>query len=246
MGNFDFSPVVGIERTATLTDQVIDAIISAATERRIPFGSRLVEAELARNLNVSRVPVREALRLLASQGLVEIEPYKGMCLMEVDERKLREILVVRHMIEELAVRLAVEELDSGRGSISGLQAAVGLMEVALQSGSAGEMAKSDVGFHRALLHLSANRTLQSVWEPLSRKFQIIVGIAWYSTDQKRIYQQHVNLLRLFKKPNLAKLLAAWKPHILEAIELGLPDVPTAASPQPIVKAASPRIGRSPT
>jgi DNA-binding GntR family transcriptional regulator len=62
------------ERSATLTEQVVDAILRGAIERRIPFGARLVEAEIAKELNVSRVPVREALRLLCSQGLVENKP----------------------------------------------------------------------------------------------------------------------------------------------------------------------------
>ena len=80
-----------LERSPTLTEKVTDAIVQAVMERRIPFGSRLVEAELSRALNVSRVPIREALRLLESQGVVVNTPYKGMCLMTVDERKLDEI-----------------------------------------------------------------------------------------------------------------------------------------------------------
>ena len=96
-----------LERSPTLTEKVTDAIVQAVMERRIPFGSRLVEAELSRALNVSRVPIREALRLLESQGVVVNTPYKGMCLMTVDERKLDEILSVRTLLEERAVRLAI-------------------------------------------------------------------------------------------------------------------------------------------
>jgi DNA-binding GntR family transcriptional regulator len=82
-------------------------------ERRIPFGARLVEAEIAKELNVSRVPIRKALRLLCSQGLVENKPYKGMCLMAADDRMLRETLTVRHHLETLAVTLAVNNLRTG-------------------------------------------------------------------------------------------------------------------------------------
>ena len=92
-----------LKRSVTLTEQVVDAILRGAIERRIPFGARLVEAEIAKELNVSRVPVREALRLLCSQGLVENRPYKGMCLITVDERMLEETLTVRHHLEILAV-----------------------------------------------------------------------------------------------------------------------------------------------
>lgn len=217
------SPTLGeLERATTLTDQVVETIIRAAADRKIPFGSRLVETDIARRLNVSRVPVREALRLLASQGIVVNEPYKGMCLMPVNNDTLREVLVVRHAIEELATRLAVGELLTGRGNSRGLHEALKRMESALESGSASDMAASDIGFHREVLVLSANKTLQALWENLARKFQIIVGIAWHATDQRRIYQQHVDLLRLFEQGNLEKIFESLKPHILEGIEIGVP------------------------
>ena len=55
-------------------------------------GDRIVEADVARRLNVSRVPVREALRLLESQGIVVSMPYRGMRLIEVSADGLRKIL----------------------------------------------------------------------------------------------------------------------------------------------------------
>jgi DNA-binding GntR family transcriptional regulator len=207
-------------RGATLTDQVVDAILRGAIERRIPFGGRLVEAEIAKELNVSRVPVREALRLLCSQGLVENESYRGMCLITVDDRMLEETLMVRHHLEMLAVRLAVGNLRAGRKNMLGLLDALDVMRDARGSGSAADMAASDVGFHRAILEMADSSTLLFVWETLARKFQVIVGIAWYANDQDRIYEQHVALAELFKKKDASAILVALEPHIMEGVELG--------------------------
>jgi len=208
------------ERSATLTDQVLDAILRGAIERRIPFGARLVEAEIAKELNVSRVPVREALRLLCSQGIVENQPYRGMCLMTVDDRMLNETLTVRHHLETLAVKLAVKNLRSGRKNLLGLLDALDAMKRAHESGSAADMAASDVGLHRAILHVADSDTLTFIWETLARKFQVIVGIAWYANDQDRIYEQHVRLVELFRKKDLDAILEFLEPHIMEGVELG--------------------------
>jgi DNA-binding GntR family transcriptional regulator len=221
------------ERSATLTDQVLDAILRGAIERRIPFGARLVEAEIAKELNVSRVPVREALRLLCSQGIVENQPYKGMCLMTVDDRMLNETLTVRHHLETLAVKLAVKNLRAGRKNLLGLLDALDVMQRAHESGSAADMAASDVGLHRAILHMADSDTLTFIWETLARKFQVIVGIAWYANDQDRIYEQHVKLVELFKKKDLDAILEFLEPHIMEGVELG----PTGKAKKPTRGAA---------
>src|SRR6185312_15420433 len=86
--------LVGAVRPITLVEQIVEALVRAAAEGRILPGERLVEAEISRRFDVSRVPVREALRLLESQGIVTNAPYRGMRLMEVDARHLRQILVV--------------------------------------------------------------------------------------------------------------------------------------------------------
>jgi DNA-binding GntR family transcriptional regulator len=83
----------------SLVEQVVDAIVEAAAKGVFLPGDRLVEAELARSLNVSRIPVREALRLLESQGVVVSERYRGMSLMSVDIERLEKILKVRLALE---------------------------------------------------------------------------------------------------------------------------------------------------
>lgn len=67
---------------------------------------------MARRLQVSRVPVREALRLLESQGIVENMPYRGMRLMDVSVVRLEKVLKVRLVLEQLAAedaRLLVQK-----------------------------------------------------------------------------------------------------------------------------------------
>lgn len=227
-----------LERAPTLTEKVTDAIVLAVMERRIPFGSRLVEAELSRALNVSRVPVREALRLLESQGVVVNTPYKGMCLMTVDERKLQEILSVRALLEEHAVRLAVAQLQAGEARIDQLREAVERMRQALEEGSAARMAESDIGFHRALLAMTGNDTLRAMWEIMARQFQMIVGIAWHSLDseRERNFCDHERLLALIEGLNADAAALEINPHIMEGVTVGLRDL----APQSTIAPFAPR------
>ena len=97
----------------TLVEQVVDRIVEAAARGIFLPGDRVVEAEVARRLQVSRVPVREALRLLESQGIVENIPYRGMRLMDVSVARLEKVLKVRLVLEQLAA----EEADSPRRRI---------------------------------------------------------------------------------------------------------------------------------
>lgn len=227
-----------LERAQTLTEKVMDAIVQAVMERRIPFGSRLVEAELSRVLNVSRVPVREALRLLESQGVVTNTPYKGMCLMTVDEKKLHEILSVRALLEERAARLVIGQLQAGGATTEALREALKRMRQALEEGSATRMAASDIGFHRALLQTTGNETLSAMWEIMARQFQMIVGIAWHSldTERERNYRDHERLLALIEAHDEEAILREIVPHIMEGVTVGLRDL----APSPTIARLVPR------
>ena len=88
----------------TLVDRAADAIIAGAAAGVVLPGDRIVEAEVARSLGISRVPVREALRVLESQGLVVNERYKGVRLMPVTPERLGQVLDVRVALEKTAVR----------------------------------------------------------------------------------------------------------------------------------------------
>src|SRR3954452_120441 len=91
----------------TMVEQAAESIVAAAARGIFLPGDRLVEAEIARDLGISRVPVREALRLLESQGIVSSTPYKGMRLMQVSNAGVAALMRVRLALETLAVREAL-------------------------------------------------------------------------------------------------------------------------------------------
>lgn len=91
----------------TAQDLVIEALREAIMEDILPPGTRLRQEELAEAFSTSRIPVREALRVLASEGLATAEPRRGYTVTALDADRIDEIYDLRIVLETHAVRLAM-------------------------------------------------------------------------------------------------------------------------------------------
>ena len=90
----------------SLREAVYQTLRRAILTNRLKPGERLMELRLAAELGVSRTPVREAIQLLEREFLVGREPRRGMVVAQITLKQLRDVLELRSMLEELAVRLA--------------------------------------------------------------------------------------------------------------------------------------------
>jgi DNA-binding GntR family transcriptional regulator len=97
-------------RERFVTDQLRDAILKGYLKP----GQRLDQGEIAERLNVSRSPVREALRTLAAEELVRVYPHRGAAVAEFSREELEEIYFLRGTLEGMAIRLAVSKMDDTR------------------------------------------------------------------------------------------------------------------------------------
>lgn len=211
--------LVGAVRPITLVEQIVEALVRAAAEGKILPGERLVEAEISRRFDVSRVPVREALRLLESQGIVTNAPYRGMRLMEVDARHLRQILVVRAGLERVAAREAIAVYRRDSGVFAAMEQALLGMKRAAADGDSFALAEADTSFHRALCRIGGNDVLLQVWETLARRLTIIVGLSALQKDLKDIYKEHVDFLAVLRRANLGAADRAVDEHIVQHTEM---------------------------
>jgi DNA-binding GntR family transcriptional regulator len=92
-------------------DVVLKLLRAAIVDGRLGPGQRLDQSELAARFNVSRRPVREALKQLESEGLVVVYPYKGVEVARLDVNEVNELFAIRGSLERLAVRQAVDTLQ---------------------------------------------------------------------------------------------------------------------------------------
>jgi len=197
-----------------MVDYAAAAIISGAARGVILPGDRIVEADLSEGLGMSRVPIREALRLLESQGVVTSEPYKGIRLMEVSHERLHQVLDVRVSIEQLAVRRAIEaKANSGEG-IERLKAARDDLAVKAGLGDSYAFALADAAFHRVLVQLAGNPVLSNLWESLARQMTIIVGLSTLAKSMESIVEEHDLIIEVFQSGNKKNMERVMHDHIV--------------------------------
>src|SRR3712207_5714651 len=139
-----------------MVEQAAEAIVAAAARGVFLPGDRLVEAEIARDLGISRVPVREALRMLESQGIVVSTPYKGMRLMQVTNPGVTELMRVRLALETLAVQEAVSAPVNGRDRFAALRQASEVFAQAAALRDPAALVAANEMFHAELCRASGN------------------------------------------------------------------------------------------
>lgn len=179
--------------TSSLPEQVADRIVEAIARQRIQSGERLVETELADALGVSRVPIREATRILASQGIVQASPRRGMRVTDFDEKWAIQLHNVRVAIERLAARMVAERLHADPGLVQQLNERIADIERAAQHPTPGWLAinKADIAFHAKVFELAASPLLSTLWSAIARHVLIMYAIETYRDhDFQRVAAEH--------------------------------------------------------
>lgn len=148
----------------TLSQQVYTQLRAGILDNTYPPGAPLPEEALAARLNVSRVPIREALRRLSAEGLVEIKPRQGATVTELTSKQFLDAYRVREALEVLAVRLAVPRLTGD--DFDQLDALHLAMQTAAEAEDVQEFFALNAEFHGFLVDHADNGDLKSIYESL--------------------------------------------------------------------------------
>jgi len=140
----------------------------------IPPGTRLVEAEVARQLGVSRGPLREALRILETEGLLESFPGRGSFVAQISERDIREVYSLRSVLEEEAFRLAAERGTSE--DFYRLQETLDSMGKAANDGEPLKVTDLDFRFHHQIWEFADHTRLKEVLEGITTQIRMYLSV----------------------------------------------------------------------
>ena len=185
---------LSLVRARNLAEQVADAIVDGIASGALEPGQRIVELELARGFKVSRVPVREAVRTLVAQGILESSPHRGTRIVEFDETRVDRICEVRAALEKLAVRDAVKTYLAHPEELMRLDAIIDQMGWAVRQNDRFGVNKCDIAFHHEICTASRNEIVLTLWEALARHISIIFGREILSEqDLDLIVDQHRDL-----------------------------------------------------
>jgi len=173
-------------------------------------GQRLKQQDLADQLGMSSTPVREVLRVLESEGLLERIPYKGVYVAEVSPEEVKESAPIRAVLEKLAVELAVPQLTSRE--IERLERLNRSMEEALTQMDFVQIRKLNYDLHITIYQASGSPMLVNMIERLWPKFA--TNVLWMIPGRaQRSIQQHRAIIQAIKEGDANRAAALVAEHI---------------------------------
>ncbi|MDT5064273.1 MAG: hypothetical protein QOK02_428 [Mycobacterium sp.] len=156
------------ELPVSLVDVAEHRMRAAILSGSLKPGDKIVEEQLCADLGISRAPLREALRLLGQQGLVERLPRRGSRVTEWSSTDILQLFALRHVLERHAIEMALPLADPAV-ALSPVRAALDRMRCA-----GDELKRDDAHrvFHAAVVELADNRQLDIALEPILLKLQL--------------------------------------------------------------------------
>lgn len=193
--------------------QVASYLRKAILRREIPEGSVLTLEETARHMGVSTTPVREALQLLASQGLVKLRPNKGAVVLGMDEKAIRDHFAVRTLLEGEAASLAARP----GSDLTEVKKVYQAMRQCLLDHRYADYKHYNESFHMAVWDAADNpklaQILGSLWNGLS------LGFLMTETDYAKIsYFEHEQLMEALRAHEPEKARQLMREHMHRSME----------------------------
>lgn len=155
-------------KTVSLADQVFEHLETDILSGKYSRGEVLTESKLSLELGVSRTPIREALRRLEQEHLIE-ESGKGSVVIGVTEKDLKDIYLIRGRLEGLVASLAAQNRDAEK--LAALKEALELQEFYLAKKDADRIKQMDNKFHNRMYELSGSMVFYDTLLPLHKKAQ---------------------------------------------------------------------------
>jgi DNA-binding GntR family transcriptional regulator len=193
-----------------------DLIRRAILDGTLRPGQRLTEEGLARDLRISRTPVREALRVLQAEGLVESEPYQGSTVRAYAIDDLDDMYQLRALLEGYAARRAALRIDEE--GIEKLRASCERL-VALGDATDDNVARivdENLHFHTAILEVAGSARLTAMVRKVIELPLVYKSYHWYSPDQKRLSEHaHEQLVQVLASGDADRAELTMRAHVYE-------------------------------
>jgi len=201
-----------IEQPVPIRKQVYEYIRERILNHDIEPSNRLVEAQIAKEIGISRTPVREALHLLEKDGLVESIPRVGYRVKKLALDELDEIFAIRGANEALAAQWALERMDAK--SMQALEKNVARTKKALSQGHPETFLDYDDDFHEILVRAAGSQHLYDLCQQLRRLVQRYrIESLRYSTRIAGAVEGHQRILDALKQKDKEGLNRAIAEHL---------------------------------
>lgn len=202
-------------RRWTLHEELVSRLRDMIIEGELAPGQRVNEGVLGKTLGVSRTPLREALKFLASEGLIDLVAGRGAVIRKFSPGDVRDMLEVLGEIEALGSRLACERATVAE--MAHVRALHDEMMRLYEAGSRLEYYKQNQKIHSALAQLSGNAFLAATHETIQSRLKRIRFLGNEGPEQWRgAVEEHDEIIAAFEARDAERLSQAVKRHIKQS------------------------------
>ena len=182
-----------LNRPRSLTELVTENLRHRIVAGGFELGSQLSEARIAKELEVSRTPVREAINRLEMEGLLVVEPQRGSFVFNLVPEELAKLCDARVCLETAALRHAIEE--SPEALHNSLAACVAQMTTAREAGDDAGYLAQDTVFHQCFFDAADNRFLNDAYQAIALKMAALRNrLGRHPAHMTKSYLEHQQIV----------------------------------------------------
>jgi DNA-binding GntR family transcriptional regulator len=206
--------------TPNLRDRVYEILKKSILFREIPPGEKIDEEGIAKQLGVSRTPIRETLCRLENEGIVKIVPRRGAFVVKHSREKINEILMVREALEGFAARLAVDHVNGE--ILDQMKSLLKDFSEANIRDRAIEYVRADVEFHSLIIKGSRNDLLINIMNTLNDHVQMLrLQTAALEGRPEQSLVEHHDIIDALEKKDPSSAESLMRKHIRNVRESAL-------------------------
>ncbi|NPV92400.1 MAG: GntR family transcriptional regulator [Firmicutes bacterium] len=170
-----------------------EAIVSGVMQP----GEKLMEAQLAEEMGISRTPVREAIRKLELEGFVHMIPRKGACVAEYSVKDIEDTFKIRAALEKLAIELAIEKVTEA--NLEELTRVLAEEAVVIESADKEAMVEKDAEFHEFIYRIGENSRLFVIMNNLTEQIRRFRFVSLGGSGRGReVLEEHSHIYEALK------------------------------------------------
>jgi len=202
----------------TAQEVVLQELRSALAAGVLMPGQQLVQEELAEELGVSRVPIRESLKILEGEGQVTYHPNRGYFVTELSAADLSELYLIREILESEALARAVAEVSDA--DLKDIEEILGEVNTAAAAGDINALAMANRAFHLSIIELSGmnrlSRLIRQLWDATD-----IYRTVYFrdESNRERIFTEHQEIFRALQARDAQALIKAQNHHREQAVQV---------------------------
>ncbi|MEM9796679.1 MAG: GntR family transcriptional regulator [Pseudomonadota bacterium] len=205
-----------VDATGPVTaEQIALDLTEAVHEHRVLPGMKLAEDEVGESFGVGRTIVRQALRILAQDGLVTLERNRGAFVAKPSVREAREVFEARALLEPSTARAAAERI--GPVEIAALEAHIAAEHAALARGDAGRALALSGAFHVEIARIADQATILAFIRQLIARSSLVIAVYWRRRSALCESHAHHALLAALRAGDGAEASERMKGHLVDLL-----------------------------